>query len=461
MATVIRQQYHLEPDQGLLNDPNGLSWFNGKYYVFFQWNRFEKNHSYKEWGLFTSKDLLKWNFERSAVIPDQDYDRDGVYSGSGYVIGDQLYLFYTGNSKKDGHRKSSQCLAVTGDGKKYQKKGVILNTPEEYTEHFRDPKVFQGKRPGYYMIVGGQQRNGKGAVALCHSADGKTWDYLGMPAASEQYEMIECPDLFELDGRNVLVFNPQKRDNAADTAVSSFSAYKLEKFDEENGTFQDDSLDDGFGIMDAGFDFYAPQTFISPDGRRILFAWMSRMEEEQEQVFSKTEPNIHCMTLPRELSLCGEKLCQKPIRELYRLLGPEIEAVREDGGWKIKPGRRTFFIHIQRTGGEQGLHIMFHQGEAGIKYVPEEKQFVFSRKNWVDGTTESRSAQINRWNEIEIWSDHSSLEIFVDGGQTVFSARIFPESARPEIVVRGSGKNIKMQTREIIRMDEKEEKNHE
>lgn len=168
MATVIRQQYHLEPDQGLLNDPNRLSWFNGKYYVFFQWNRFEKNHSYKEWGLFTSKDLLKWNFERSAVIPDQDYDRDGVYSGSGYVIGDQLYLFYTGNSKKDGHRKSSQCLAVTGDGKRYQKKGVILNTPEEYTEHFRDPKVFQGKRPGYYMIVGGQQRNGKGAVALCH-----------------------------------------------------------------------------------------------------------------------------------------------------------------------------------------------------------------------------------------------------------------------------------------------------
>lgn len=57
MTGKIRQQYHLEPDCGLLNDPNGLAYFKGKYHVFFQWNRFAKNHSYKEWGLFTSPDL--------------------------------------------------------------------------------------------------------------------------------------------------------------------------------------------------------------------------------------------------------------------------------------------------------------------------------------------------------------------------------------------------------------------
>lgn len=461
MSGMAKQQYHLEPDKGLLNDPNGLAWFNGKYYVFFQWNPLGKNHSYKEWGRFTSKDLLKWDFEGSTVIPDQEYDRDGAYSGSGYVIGGQLYLFYTGNSKKDGQRKSSQCLAVTGDGKRYQKRGVILNTPEGYTEHFRDPKVFQGKRSGYYMVVGGQQRSGKGALALCYSENGETWDYLGMPAVSEKYEMIECPDMFELDGKTVLVFNPQSRDNAADKAISGFSAYKLEEFDEESGKFQDSSLDHGFGIMDAGFDFYAPQTFLSPDGRRILFAWMSRMKEEQEQVFSKTEPNIHCLTLPRELSLHGEKLCQKPVRELYGLLGQEIEAVREDDAWNVKPGKRTFFMHLQRNGEEQNLRIMFHQGEAEIKYVSGEKQFVFSRKNWVDGTMESKSAQIDQWDEIEIWADQSSLEIFVDGGQTVFSARIFPQGGKPEIIVRSSWKSINIQIREIVRMVEKEEKGHE
>lgn len=74
MSIDIRQKFHLEPDVGLLNDPNGLIQYKGIYYVFFQWNRFEKNHTYKEWGLFTSKNLIDWSFKGSAIIPDQEYD---------------------------------------------------------------------------------------------------------------------------------------------------------------------------------------------------------------------------------------------------------------------------------------------------------------------------------------------------------------------------------------------------
>ena len=376
------------------------------------------------------------------------------------MIDKQLCLFYTGNNKKGGQRKSSQCLAVTKDGRRYQKKGIILNTPEEYTEHFRDPKVFQGKRSDYFMVVGGQQKNGKGAIALCHSEDGKKWDYQSMLAVSEQYEMIECPDLFELNGKTVLLFNPQKRNNEIDESRYSFSAYKIGEFQEESGTFQDSNLDDGYKKMDAGFDFYAPQTFLSPDGRRILLAWMSRMEEEQEKIFSRTEENIHCMTLPRELSLQGGKLCQKPIRELYDLLGREIAAVYKADEWKASPEKRTFFLHMQRTGEKQDFCILFHHKEAELKYISKEKKLVFSRRNWVDGSMENRSAMIDTWNEIEIWSDHSSMEIFVNGGQTVFSARIFPESSELEIAVQGI-KEAKIQIREIRRENKKGEKSYE
>lgn len=92
--------------------------------MFFQWNRFEKNHSYKEWGHFTSKDLLHWNWEGSALLPDQFYEQNGVYSGSALIKDGQLRLFYTGNNKSGGVRKSSQCLAVTEDGKTFQKKAL-------------------------------------------------------------------------------------------------------------------------------------------------------------------------------------------------------------------------------------------------------------------------------------------------------------------------------------------------
>lgn len=448
MSGLIRQQYHLEPDRGLLNDPNGLAWFKGKYYVFFQWNRFEKNHSYKEWGRFTSKDLLEWEFEGSAIIPDQEYECDGVYSGSGYVIGEQLYLFYTGNNKKGGKRTSSQCLAVTADGKRYQKKGIIVKTPEQYSEHFRDPKVFPGSHSDYYMVIGAQQKNGKGAVALCHSYDGEEWNYQSMLAVSNKYEMIECPDLFQLDGKYVLLFNPQKRNNITDESVYSFSAYKTGIFDEEQGVFQENDLDVDFQMIDAGFDFYAPQTFLSPDGRRILFAWMSRMEDAQEKVFSKTESNIHCLTLPRELSLRDGRLYQRPVRELYNLLGKDVNVVYEESKCQARTESRAFFLNIQQDK-TKDFDILLYQGEIKISYNSYENEILFSRKNWIKGTMETKTSSVKECRKLEIWSDHSSIEVFVNEGEVVFSARIFPESKDAEIIIDNPTKDMEITIREI------------
>lgn len=457
MTEMIKQQYHLEPNRGLLNDPNGLSWFNGKYHVFFQWNRFEKDHSYKEWGLFTSEDLLKWKFEGSAILPDQEYDKDGVYSGCGYVINNQLFLFYTGNTKTDGIRKSYQCLAVTTDGRRYQKKGVVLNTPEDFTEHFRDPKVFIGKRSCYYMIVGAQQKNGKGAIALCSSKDGEKWEYKKMLAMSENYEMIECPDLFELDGRFMLIYNPQRRNNETDETLESFTAYKIVEFDEENKRLSDDKLDDRFLVMDSGFDFYAPQTFLSPDGRRILFAWMSRMENEQERVFSKNEKNIHCLTLPRELSIKDNKLCQKPIRELYELLGNRIEMFEDSTCYKVKSVPRTFFLYMIRKNIKSNLDIMIDQGDVSIKYNAQDGKMYFSRKNWVDDSMDTKTVMAERCSEIEIWSDCSSIEVFVNGGEIVFTARIYPVSKDVDIVIDNQQKDMEIIIKEINTLKKKED----
>lgn len=53
--------------------------------------------------------------------------------------------------------------------------------------------------------------------------------------------------------------------------------------------------------MDEGYDFYAPQTFVDAQGRRIMLAWMSRFSDAQEVEFAK-DGHIHCLTMPRELS---------------------------------------------------------------------------------------------------------------------------------------------------------------
>lgn len=445
-----KQHFHLEPPRGLLNDPNGLAYFNGKYYVFFQWNRFAKDHSYKEWGMFTSPDMVHWTFEGSALLPDQTYDMCGTYSGSGLVIDDKLYLFYTGNVKEDGKRKSWQCMSVTGNGQKFLKLGSVADTPEGYTEHFRDPKVFRAKSGGYFMVAGAQRESGKGALALFRSDDGLSWKYSGMPAVSEANEMIECPDLFELDGNYILLYCPQRRNNETDTDISSFSAVKTVNFNEQDGTFDDADLDQNFSKPDYGFDFYAPQTFEDKNGRRILYAWMSRMDAEQEAVFSDGEPRIHCLTLPRELTLRDGKLIQTPVRELEQIKGAEVPVIcGDDRSVRLCPGDRTFCLHFTVPDPGRAVSVSFHSGEASLTWSSQERLIHFSRKNWVTGQYESRDCSIDSLQEIEIWSDRSSMEIFVNSGEAVMSSRIFPEDSEPEVIIKGLSDNADIQMNEI------------
>ncbi len=452
MEKTLKQQYHLEPIHGLLNDPNGLSYFGGKYHVFFQWNKFEKDHSYKEWGHFESSDLISWEFRGSAIIPDQNYDKNGVYSGSGLVIDDKLYLFYTGNNKENCQRESKQCLAVSEDCKTFLKQGVILHTPEQFTEHFRDPKVFYSdKKNCYFMVVGAQRRNGKGAIALCSSNDGRQWNYKNILATTEQYEMIECPDVFQLGNSHVLLYNPQKRDNILDSSLYSFSAYKIGIFDELNEKLDFNDLDSAFSLLDYGFDFYAPQTFLDEKGRRILFAWMSRMEEEQEKVFSNGVSYIHCLTLPRELFIENNQLHQRPVKELYQLLGNDIPLIVESESIKkVELKESAFYLHIQDNACMQNVYISFHRGQTAIEYDPVKKQIKFTRKNWVANQAEFKTCNLEFLIEIEIWADNSSVEIFLNNGEKVFSSRIFALNTEEDIVLKGLTEKTIIEIKEII-----------
>ena len=130
------QTYHLEPPCGLMNDPNGLSFYHGRYRVFFQWNRFAKDHTHKEWGEFSSADLAHWSFDGSAIVPDQPYDHSGVHSGCAIEMDGELLLYYTGSDKSCGVRRSHQCLVSTTDCHTYLKEGVIIETPEGFTDMY-------------------------------------------------------------------------------------------------------------------------------------------------------------------------------------------------------------------------------------------------------------------------------------------------------------------------------------
>lgn len=102
------------------------------------------------------------------------------------------------------------------------------------------------------------------------------------------------------------------------TQVSSYSAFLAGKFNEDSQSFHTDMY---LELMDQGFDFYAPQTFMDNQGRRIVVAWMSRMTDEEELLCptNKLFNYLHCLTLPRVLTWEDNMLKQKPITELKKL----------------------------------------------------------------------------------------------------------------------------------------------
>ena len=312
-----RQKYHIMPKTGLLNDPNGLSYFNGKYHVFFQWFPFDSIHGMKHWAHYTSKDLVNWEEDKRILIPDQWYETHGAYSGSAFVKNDKLYLMYTGNVRdKNNERKSYQCLASLEDDKieKYDKNPVVSLQPNGYTSELRDPKVFE-KNNKYYFIIGAQRINKTGTALIYESENLYNWNFIGeVNTKNEDFGyMWECPDYFELNNNGILLLCPQgivpegnKYNNIYQSGYFIGNPLDMNSINFEHGEFLE---------LDRGFDFYAPQT-LDDGKRRILIGWMGLPE-----ISYPTDKNhwAHCLTIPRELSISNGKLIQKPVAELELL----------------------------------------------------------------------------------------------------------------------------------------------
>ena len=86
LANNWKQNLHLEPEKGWLNDPNGLAYFKGKYHIFHQYS-YEVNGGLKLWYYYTSSDLKKYEDQGVFLTPTIEEEKSGVYSGSANVEG--------------------------------------------------------------------------------------------------------------------------------------------------------------------------------------------------------------------------------------------------------------------------------------------------------------------------------------------------------------------------------------
>ncbi len=57
------------------------------------------------------------------------------------------------------------------------------------------------------MVLGGHKAGGKGCIELYKSDDLEHWKFLGVPIEGKEANW-ECPNLFELNGKWVLIYSP-------------------------------------------------------------------------------------------------------------------------------------------------------------------------------------------------------------------------------------------------------------
>lgn len=411
------EKYHLYPTQGLLNDPNGLIYFKGQYHVFFQWNPHACNHKYKEWGHFVSNDLKTWTRLETALKPSlPDMDSAGIYSGTAFVKDDKLYVFYTGNVRDESGRSvsSHQMWAVSEDGIHFEKLGELFPHPEGFTKDVRDPKVWQGRNGRYYLMVGARSNENIGDILIYESENFSQWQLHGSLIEGELTDirgyMIECPDLIEIDGKQILMFSPQglpaDEENYRYQNIHN-TGYVVGTFDEETLHFKPET---SFKEVDKGFEFYAPQTMHTNEGRKIMWGWAGMMTPEREASTPTIASNnwVHVLTIPRELHVTSDNLLtQTPISEILH-----TKPLTNFGA--VNVGQYTIDSHDNWT-------LSFGEN---MTLVRNKNQLILSRRQWENGEIEKRLV-VGDINHTLLIVDTDIIEVFTNNNQSVMTARYF------------------------------------
>ena len=425
--------FHLAPPAGWMNDPNGLIYFNGRYHAFFQHHPASAYQGPMHWGHATSTDMLHWQHEPIALAPGDKYDRDGCFSGSAVDDDGVLSLIYTGHICLDDRGNDSiirevQCLATSHDGIHFEKQGCVL-TPPEGIMHFRDPKVWH-EDGSWWMVIGARDASDNGQVLLYRGTSLRDWHLehvLAHSAAGKSY-MWECPDFFRCGNFHWLMFSPQGMPPSGYRFRNLFQSGVLA------GSWKPGSvlaLKGGFEELDYGHDFYAPQSMLAEDGRRIIMAWMNMWDSP---VPTRSEAWAGCLTLPREVFERDGRLCQRPVREVESLRKKcqPLSPVRLQGLQLLTENVQAAELLVTwHTVDSHAEHYGVRLGDGLRLYVDNQAgRLVLWRYYPEEGLDGYRSVELpdTEYLTLRIFLDRSSVEVFVNDGEATLSSRIYPQA---------------------------------
>lgn len=411
-------RYHLTPPAGRMGVPHSLLWFGDRYHFFYQHNPLSANPGRMYWGHATSTDLLRWFHEPLALAPDTEADIGGCSSGCAINDNGHLSLIYTGQKTSPCQSMAGQslCLATSEDGARFEKQGVILSPPTGIAE-FRDPEVcFRAGQ--WWMVVNGRSDQNTEHCLIYRGNSLTDWTLVGS-TLSVRSPVRGYADRFIEDQLLLLTASgpgddPDGLDPRQISPIGSEETHHYIKT---------------VPPVSRGQDFSAPLSCLTPDGRRILIA---SMQTPGAAIPTLPQGWAGYMSLPRELTGSGGKWLQQPAREVrnlrrqtHSLQAGRISAhcVIHDNALAIEAELCWDTEHSDaKTYGLQlgsGTTLMIDQ-QAGwltlYRSPPDEHPNDPQRIPLPTGSCIT----------LRVFIDISSLEVFINDGGQVLSARIYP-----------------------------------
>ena len=446
---LLRPLFHLTPRCGWMNDPNGFSYYNGMYHMFYQYYPYDTCWGPMHWGHAVSKDLVTWEHMPCAMAPDSESDCDGCFSGGAIETEDNKHLLiYTGVKKVteengDVREVQTQCVAI-GDGTDYEKcelNPVITasSLPEGAGKYdFRDPKIWK-EEDGYHIVVGNKTIDKDGQILEYTSKNGIDWEFKKTLIKNNRRfgVMWECPDYFELNGKKVLLTSPQDMlPEGLEFHNGNGTLCLIGHLDDEGRLVEENAQ-----AIDYGIDFYATQTLETADGRRIMIGWLQNWDTVG--IRRDDFPWFGQLSIPRELSIKNGKLIQKPIREIEKYYGKMVSRenvyISENCALSGICGRTIdMTVNIRPMENREIFHkfeIRFAdngKSYSTIEFSPKESILKIDRKH-----SGSRRAIVHQRRckvtdnggkiSLRLIMDRYSCELFINDGEKVMSMGIFTD----------------------------------
>lgn len=474
-----RPQYHFSPPEQWMNDPNGMVYYEGEYHLFYQFYPDSNVWGPMHWGHAISKDLVRWENLPIALYPDElgyifsssavvDWNNTSGFGTEDHPPLIAIYTYHNRAKEKAGATDYQyQAIAYSNDkGRSWTKYEGNPVLPNQGIKDFRDPKVIWHEPSQKWIMTLAV----KDHVSFYTSPDLKSWEFasdFGLEWGSHE-GVWECPDLFPLqvegteEEKWVLIVS------IGSGGLNGGSATQYFVGDFNGTTFQlvpsfekylTASLQDSAGITEKavwigyGTDNYAGVTWSDipeEDGRRVFLGWMSNWQYAQ---VVPTTVWRSAMTIPRVLTLQEDlTLKQEPINELRSLMysARSVPELALDSAFKV--GNLTSTHHIQfnlAMNEASKFELVLSNKNEQLRFeLNKEKQLLFldrtdaGMSDFHEEFAKVHVAPIlnnDAISSVEIFTDRSSIEVFINEGKYVFTELVFPNQPYTNLEMKSNG----------------------